>query len=432
MSRGSWIDRYVSAVEKFTDSPTIFIRTAAYFVAGAAIRKQAYFREAKSIFPNLYYILVAPPARFRKTHALNLGLDVLEEVVPQNHFLPSGGSDQGFDVALVQTGGYGIAYYEELMKFLGLASKEHTSQMGVKFLEYFDPSGKDTVTRTKKDGELVIPKGTCSTFASACTDDDFLRFMSSGAVSSGQLSRCLVVSPAEKDARPVYRTTPTVPDHFYNQMAQDLISRVPKFQTEFRFTKEALDDIASCDDAVIDWHENNQNYILRKATARVTHILKRLSLITAVMRDSRGTVESEDVQTAWANIISPYYLRTIKNFARYGHQERSDQALRTNILRRLEITPYTALILSRDLNEKPEHVFMALMTLQKHGSVYKEGFKGLTYWRAYDHESETEPDTLIAKEERIIRELRTLLKEEGKKKSVPVKGKMIVKTEDEA
>lgn len=425
--QSSWIDRYVSTVERYTDSPTIFIRTAAYFVAGAAIRKLAYFRESKNLFPNLYYVLVAPPARFRKTHALNLGLTVLEEVVPCNHFLPQGGSDQGFDVALVQTDGYGIAYYEELMKFLALSSREHTSQMGVKFLEYFDPSGKDTVTRTKKDGELVIPKGTCSTFASACTDDDFLKFMSSGAVSSGQLSRCLVVSPSEEDIRPTYTTVPIVPDHFYHSMASDLKSILPKFQTEYRFTKDALDEIASCDDAVSEWHEENHNYVLRKSTARVTHILKRLALITAVMRGSKNIVEPEDVQAAWTGLVSPHYLRTIKYFARFGQQERSDQMLRTNIQRRLEGAPSTVLILARDLNEKPEHVFMAVMTLLKHGSIFKETFKGVSYWRSYDQESDIDPNTPIAKEEKIIRELRKLLKEDGK----PKKAGNIIRVEHE-
>ena len=347
-----------------------------------AIRKQAFYRENKNIFPNTYLIFVAPPGRFRKTYALELGLAVLKRIIPEIHFLPQDGSDVAFDEAMTDCRGYGISYHEELAGFLNLSGREHMSQMSVKFLQYFNPSMMPPKHRTKKEGEKKVPAGSVVTFASACVDDDFQRFMSSGAISSGQLSRCLVLAPTEEDARPEIDMAPPVPENFYHTLSSELSRLIPTKPIEVQFSKEAKYTIKDLSKEVLKWYKRNPHSILRRSTQRTLDLTKRMAVVHAISRGS-GIIETQDIIRPFEDIINAY-LRTVKYFIRFGIRETPDQRLRGDIMQRLdEYGRATDVFIARDLNESPEKVQVGLETLKKMGHAYPTVIDSVAVWRAY-------------------------------------------------
>ena len=420
MSRpSSWLNDFIGTVEGLTDSPTLFITAAAYFTAGAALKKQVFYRENKDIYPNLYYLLVAPPYRYHKTYALELGHEVLKAdcgtgmpVILDKHFLPQDGSDVAFDDAMGEAEGYGIAYYEEFSKFVGSAKREHTSQMGIKFLEYFNPSMVDKKSKTRKDGERVIKRGSVVNFASACTEDDFQTFMSSGSVSSGQISRCLIFRPTERDAREPYEPIPQVPVSFYTDMAEGLRHRIPRTPQQMVFSKDATEMIKEYSTALLIWYREEPNgAMLRRATGRAIVILRRLSMIHATMRGSY-VIKEQDVQAPWDDIITPY-LRSIKWFTMFGVQDTGEQILRSKIYRKLEEEgPAPVRVLSRDLNESVDTITKAVKTLIDQGRIYQlRDTNGLTFFASYD-DVDGDQNTPVHREIKAMKEFRSRFRED--------------------
>lgn len=417
----NWIDSFVEKVSKLTDTPLLFIEASAYFIAGSAIRKQVFFRNNTNIYPNLYYLLVAPPFRFHKTTVLEIGQNILHAdcgnglpLVSDFHFLPQDGSDVAFDDAMVESGGYGIAYYEEFSKFVGSAKREHTSGIQCKFLEYFNPSMVDKKSKTRKDGDRVIPKGSVVNFASACTDEDFEMFMTSSAVTSGQMSRLLIFKPTEQDARPTFDPQPETPPSFYPEMAKELKGRIPKVQSQMPFSRGAKESLKGIKDELDAWFQREPNgVVIRGATSRYLVILQRLSMIRAVMRGS-GIVEAEDVDSPIEKLMNPY-LSSIKRLNRFGYLERPDQVLRARIYKRIEngrVTPVH--VLARDLNESVLNIQLQIKILMDQGHVYSIKFDGIMFYTAYG-EDDVDRNTTVTKAERTMNVLRARLHEENVK-----------------
>lgn len=438
MSRvSSWLDDFVGVVQNLTDTPLLFIRAAAYFTAGSALRKQVYFRSNTDVYPNLYYLFVAPPFRFHKTTAWELAKNILHAecgsgpLVSEHHFLPQDGSDVAFDDAMVDAEGYGIAYYEEFSKFIGSAKREYTSGIQCKFLEYFSPSMLDKKSRTRKDGEKVVRKGSVVNFASACTDEDFEVFMTSGAVTSGQMSRLLVLKPTESDARPTFDPQPETPTHFYTDMSAKLKKYIPKIQHRFAFSKDAQGMIKDVTKQLDSWYNKEPNGLLiRSSTSRYVVILQRLSMIHAAMRMS-PTIEAEDIEAPFNDIMNPY-LATVKRFNKFGYIERPDQILRSRICKRVENGKATPIhVLARDLNEPVTNVASAIKTLEDQGHVYSVKYDDVNFYVAYD-ESDQDRDTKVTREEKVMERFRAKLLEEKAKGKMRKGGSIYVPHERQA
>lgn len=421
MSRvSSWLDDFVGAVSDLTDTPILFLKAAAYYAAGSALRKQVFYRSNTSIFPNLYYLLVAPPFKFHKTTSLEMSKNILHAdvgnvpLVSEHHFLPQDGSDVAFDDAMVEAEGYGIAYYEEFSKFVGSVKRDYASGIQCKFLEYFNPSMLDKKSRTKKDGERVVRKGSVVNFASACTDEDFESFLSSGAVTSGQMSRILVIKPTDREARPVFDPQPETPVNFYMEMAQKLRKYIPRIQHQYTFSKDAKGILKEINGQLDSWYNKEPNgIIIRSSTSRYLVILQRLSMIHAAMRMS-PVVESEDVEAPFADLMNPY-LSAVKRLNRFGYLDTADQLLRSRIYKRLENGKATPIyVLARDLNEPISNITSALKTLEDHGHVFSARHDGIMFYMAYD-DADQDRHTKIAVEEKVMERFRAKLREEREK-----------------
>lgn len=413
----NWLDHFVKEVSNLTDAPELFIRVAAYFAAGSALRKQVFFRVNTNVYPNLYYLLIGPPHRFHKTTALDIARDTLHAdcgggapLVGEQHFLPYDGSDVAFDLALIESGGYGISYYEEFSKFLGSVDRDYTSGIQTRFLEHFSPSTSDKKSNTVKE-KRIIPKGSVINFTSACTDQDFEAFSASGAVSSGLLSRMLIFRPTEADVRPSKDPQPQAPLDFYTKMAKSLKQFIPKVQQQMIFSKDAAAFMKEIKSQLNDWYEAEPNGIVMKdATGRYHVILQRLAMIHASMRGS-AIIDYEDIDGPIQTLMNPY-LGTVKRFNKFGYVERPDQVLRTRIYHRLEngkaMPIYT---IARDLNEPVSTVRTAIEVLKDQGHIYSLKSEGYEFFVAYD-DADQDRDTKVSREERATAKVRAKLQEE--------------------
>lgn len=81
---GSWIDKYVKAALSISPmTPILFHTSTALFLASVIIARRLYVNmNYGKVYPNLYILWIAPTTLFRKTTALNIGLNILVRHFP--------------------------------------------------------------------------------------------------------------------------------------------------------------------------------------------------------------------------------------------------------------------------------------------------------------------------------------------------------------
>jgi hypothetical protein len=368
VSSKCWIDTFVDQVSQYTDAPEVVLRTSAYFTASAALKKNAYSRTFEDTYTNLFFLIVAPPERFRKSTAAKIGMKIARTSIPERHIMPQGGSDVAFDDALSEAGGFGVAYYEEFAEFVNVSASDVGNQLNNKLIRYFNADEGSYKHRTRKDGVVRLPEKTVLTFFSTCTDDSFVDFMSEDKIKSGLFSRFVIISPTDEDLREEMEIQPEVPPMFYPKMKDSLRRLVPRERTKIGFTEEAQKIYAAYHKGLREYCDRMSNPGFTRSVTRAHEILKRLSIIRAVT-SGRLCVNEKDIHEAYDGIIDPY-LGSVEHLLTLSDQGRPDQKLRAKLYHYLLKTPCTPRILARNFNERTESIHKELRELINMGQVY--------------------------------------------------------------
>ncbi|UOF78510.1 hypothetical protein [Caudoviricetes sp.] len=118
--RAGWLRDYLDYTAN-NEAPEDFHIWVGITIVGAAIRRKAWHDGGHfKVYPNLYTVLVAPPGVGKKTTAIRIGLDLLQQALPNMHII----SEKITPEALAKT----LARPKEVMKASGGIRVEKRSE----------------------------------------------------------------------------------------------------------------------------------------------------------------------------------------------------------------------------------------------------------------------------------------------------------------
>ena len=301
-----FLDDMVVEFTRHFDTPDIFLKGIAYWVAGTALTNKVHVLSPDEITTNLYTILVSPPGWYHKSSSLRTGLRILRTVATKGSFLPSNASMEAFGkLASLQcntTGqGHGIMVYDEFRAFLGHVRKEYAASIATLVTEKLERGTTVTFARKSKDGVDVdeIPEGFVLSFVASTTTPWLLESMKGSDITGGMLSRFLLIE-ADKKSRSYELPTP-IDFNSLNLLAKDLQTVVANYNgDEFKFRKDAVFLYRRLYREVEDKALSHSNMEFPSLISRIPLYMKKLALVHAAIA-SRGDLQihKEDVEEAW-------------------------------------------------------------------------------------------------------------------------------------
>jgi hypothetical protein len=150
---------YLNNYENATDTPMEFIFTVLLPSLGAAISLKRWIRwGSKTIYPNLWTMLVAESTNLRKSTALNIGLNFNEIMEQQesgrNYILPSGGSLAAL-LQVLEHEKNGVIKHSEVSSMLENMGKGFNNNMKSLFTDFYDVPNSYKVYLKNSDDLIV-------------------------------------------------------------------------------------------------------------------------------------------------------------------------------------------------------------------------------------------------------------------------------------
>lgn len=297
---------FLSAYLKYTEKsepPTSYHIWTCLAVMGAALQRRVYLRWGfKTLYPNLYTVLIGPSG-CRKGTAMNIGKDLLTEINGLNV-----SSESVTREALIRDMKDGVTSFtdptDQMLKYhssVCVVSEELSvflGQQNVKFLadltDWFDCSDQWTY-RTKGSGTDKIT-GVCVSILGATAPDWLRSILPQEAFGGGFTSRVIfVVEEAKKQIVPDPRIPPEI-----LAIRPNLIHDLEQLSTmagEMIFLEETMD-------IYTEWYKEQSKtpaikdpHFAGYCERRAVHLLK-LSMICSASRSNERIITPEDFKRA--------------------------------------------------------------------------------------------------------------------------------------
>ena len=291
MSGSRQLDDWIEAFVKYTDNtepPESYRRWVAISTMASALQRKCKLDwGSETFFPNMYIVLVGPPAA-RKGTAMRTGKDLLDQIgiavsadeSSRQKLVKSlqemGVADQD-DLGRITFHSSMTLYSSELTVFLGYGAKELLAML----CKWYDCEPRyvyDTLQRGKEE----VPNVWCNLMG-ATTPGQLQASLPEDAVGSGFTSR--VVFVYEHNKGKLVRK-PTLEDQLLEPLLHDL-GRVRNLSGDFTVLPDA-------EDIYYDWYEHSEDeaiftdyrmeyYVQR----RPTHLFKLSMIISAARGDDK-------------------------------------------------------------------------------------------------------------------------------------------------
>ena len=291
MSGSRRLDDWIEAFVKYTDNtepPESYRRWVAISTMASALQRKCKLDwGSETFFPNMYIVLVGPPAA-RKGTAMRTGKDLLDQIgiavsadeSSRQKLVKSlqemGVADQD-DMGRITFHSSMTLYSSELTVFLGYGAKELLAML----CKWYDCEPRyvyDTLQRGKEE----VPNVWCNLMG-ATTPGQLQASLPEDAVGSGFTSR--VVFVYEHNKGKLVRK-PTLEDQLLEPLLHDL-GRVRNLSGDFTVLPDA-------EDIYYDWYEHSEDeaiftdyrmeyYVQR----RPTHLFKLSMIISAARGDDK-------------------------------------------------------------------------------------------------------------------------------------------------
>ncbi len=370
-----------------TEPPTSYHIWTCLSVIGAAMQRKCYLRWGfKTLYPNLYVVLIGPSG-CRKGTAMGIGKDLLQEINGINL-----ASESVTREALIRDMKDGVTTFtdptDQMLKFhssVTVLSEELSvflGQQNVKFLadltDWFDCS--DTWTyRTKGSGTDKLV-GVCVNILGATAPDWLRSILPQEAFGGGFTSRVIfVVEETKKQIVP----DPRIPEDILAlrpALVHDL-EQISTMAGEMIFTEEAMA-------IYTDWYtKQSKNPVIKDphfagyCERRAVHVLK-LSMVMSASRSCDRVITAQDFGRALALLEStePKMPRAFMGLGRAKYSEMTAQLY--NYLQKVRRAS-AAEILDKfdvDLDEYTLQLVMKTLAARKAVDISHDTARGETYY----------------------------------------------------
>lgn len=309
-----WLHSYVAHNEDSESPPYIHFWTGVSTIAGA-LRRRVWLPQGRFDWtPNFYILFVAPAGIVGKSTAIDTGLQLLEQVLPEKHFGPQSTTWQ----ALAEK----MRLAEETIHVPGAAKPQTMSCLTLSvgelgnlirpdngelvdmLIPMWDSQRRTWRRSTKTQGSIEI-RTPCLNLISATTPDWLEANFTKQVLNGGLGSRVIFIYAEEKAKMVAYPALLTPPAHrarMEEELVHDL-ARISELAGEFQLTPEA------CELGKI-WYDEHwthssdpgrkfEGYRARKQT----HIHKLVMVISVSKRDDLVGTE-DDMKEAIAHITA--------------------------------------------------------------------------------------------------------------------------------
>ncbi len=365
-----FLSAYLKYSAKSEPPQNYHIWTCLSVIAAALQRKVSLQWGFKTLYPNIYTVLIGPSG-CRKGTAMNIGKDLLQEI---NGVLLA--SESTTREALIRDMKEGINTYTDpddgILKFhssVTVLSEELSvflGQQNIKFLadltDWFDASDQWTY-RTKGSGTDKLV-GVCVNILGATAPDWLRSILPQEAFGGGFTSRVIFVV---EDAKKQVIADPTIPEDIL-RMRPDLIHDLEiiyNMAGSMTFTEEAMT-------LYKPWYEQQSKspaikdpHFAGYCERRAIHVLK-LSILVSASRSSSRLITAQDFQRALTLLesVEPKMPRAFLGLGRARYSEMTaqiyeflkkvKQASQSDILNKfdLDLDQYTLELVAKTLSAR--------------------------------------------------------------------------------
>lgn len=332
-----WLDAYL----EYTDSsepPTSYHVWCGLSVIAGALQRRVYLQQGleRTIYPNLYVILVGPSGRTRKGVALGIAKDLLSKVSTVSIAPESSSGREALILAMKRaasnvtdpTDGRIKAhcalsvFSEELSVFLGQGDIKLLANL----TDWYD-SKDDWAYETVGRGRDSI-QGVCLNMAGGTAPEWIQSMLPREAIGGGYTARVIfIVEEWKKRISPDHTLTPRELE-LYESLEHDL-NRINLLAGAFTFSQDAKD-------AYIQWYVNedkrmrgdegylpvNDQRFVSYCERRTTHVRKVMMLCCASRTDSM-VIERQDFERA-LGMLKHAERKMHKTFGGLGSSRNAD------------------------------------------------------------------------------------------------------------
>ncbi len=309
--RTGFIGKYLSYTDR-QESPGSYHFWVAATMLSATVQRRAWINKGiYNVYPSIYTILVSPSGRCRKSRAIRLGTELIEDFswiniiadkTSPEAFLqalmegtqsmaqgPTAGPAGGINIPVGTPDATGLIRATELGVFIN--RQTYTSGMVGILTDLFDcPNKFQYLTRNKKP---IILHNVAITFLGATTPKWLATNLPEGAFEGGFMSRFILVVKEVRDRRISFSAEPP------QQEKRDLRDCLLRIHINYRGSiplenpaRNWFDDWYTSGTADIIDNEEMSGFVERKPDT----VLKLALLLSA--SDQRDTIRVEDLQSA--------------------------------------------------------------------------------------------------------------------------------------
>jgi len=361
-----WIDAYVEYTEHGEARESFRLWTAISCIAGCLQRKCYLNWGMLTYYPNMYIVLIGPPAS-RKGTAMTPALKIVREVgirIASNtttrealirELAESAMNPATLDAAPQQHASLSV-FSTEFTVFLGYKNLQLISDL----CTWYDCEDI-FIYRTKNSGTDVI-SGVFLNIIGATTPDLLQMSMPLEAIGAGLPSRIVFIFEAGPGEKKVF---PYEDAELRETLTRDL-NLIRNMNWQFKVTKEFMNDYA-------EWYLNTDQMVLKSphfegyCARRATHVLKLIQIVAA----SRGSMVVTEKDLARAvRLLESAERRMERTFAGVGKSKLADvtDKILIYLAANREVTVSALLnVFYRDADHNT--LYEILRTLQVMGSI---------------------------------------------------------------
>lgn len=267
-----WLAAYMEWTEN-QESPEAFHLWTGMVVLATALHRQVYLdRVWYKLYPNIYVLIVAESAMARKSVAMNMGLGVLREALPDVYIIgdrvtPEGlvrfanRSTTGLDAGGRRVHGQDsslLIYADELANLFGY-DKAMASRLAILLTRVYESQERYTHT-TSTEGRRELFNLYWNVLAATAPHN--LKVMPEEAI-GGLLGRLILVSAKGRKKTIAWGIKDPMSDELRGKLVADLF-RISQLEGQFTVTKEAADYFTT-------WYEKQSDITYEDAAMDAFH-----------------------------------------------------------------------------------------------------------------------------------------------------------------
>lgn len=244
-----WLASYLEYTSK-QESPEKLHFWTGLVAIGAALKRQVWMnRGYYKLYPNIYVLLVAESAMLRKSTAMDIGIGLLRDAVPDLYYIsgsmtPEGlikhmnrvkviGGEKGKQV--IKYDSHVLIHADELAELFGF-DKTRASKLTILLTKIYGAQAEHTHTLAT-EGQLLLRNLYPSFLAG--TDPRNLKVLPEEAV-AGLIGRLVFVTASEK-RQPIAWPTPSASDRALYQKLKSDLNTISSLTGEIKVTQQSHD-----------------------------------------------------------------------------------------------------------------------------------------------------------------------------------------------